>query len=292
MSCRYQRSQRRHLVLGIPAAVLSLYGCAMNLPPPSRRRELLVHGNTVIDVIVDGAGPAIVMLPSSLRDSEDFDDVAALIASQGFRVLRPQPRGIGQSSAPPADMTLDTLADDVALTIERLGNARAVVVGHAYGHWTARVADMNHPAIVRGVVVLGASAQVFPPGMAEALAIASDPDQPERDRLAALRLCMFAPGNDPAPWLRGWHPAVRGAYRSAGQSPPKSVWFGRTHSPILDLQGGQDAWRPASTRNELKDLLGDKVTVQVIANAGHALVPEQPRAVAQAITAWVRNLPL
>lgn len=128
----------------------------------------------------------------------------------------------------------------------------------------------------RGVVVLGASAQVFPPGMAEALAVASDPTRPDPQRLAALRLCMFAPGNDPTPWLQGWHPGLRAAYRAAGQSPAKSVWFGRSHSPILDLQGAQGAWRPASTRNELKALLGDKVTVQVIAQAGHALVPEQP----------------
>lgn len=283
--------QRRALVLGLPAALVSLHGCAMNPLPPQRHRELLKNGTTAIDVIVDGDGPAIVMLPSSLRDSEDFDEVAALIAARGFRVLRPQPRGMGRSSAPPPGMTLDTLAGDVAFTIERLGGGRAVVVGHAYGHWTARVTDMNHPALVRGVVVLGASAQVFPPGMAEALAIASDPTRPDPERLAALRLCMFAPGNDPTPWLQGWHPALRAAYRAAGQLPAKSVWFGRSHAPILDLQGGQDAWRPASTRNELKALLGDKVTVQVITQAGHALVPEQPRAVAQAIADWAQALP-
>lgn len=280
---------RRGILGACAAASLGLCGCAAVRTPP-RRRELLVHGTGQIDVIVEGDGPAIVLLPSSQRDSDDFDELAALIASRGFRVLRPQPRGMGRSSPPPSGMTLATLAQDVALAIERLGAGRAVIVGHAYGHWTARVTDMNHAALVRGVVVLGASAKVFPPGMVEALAVAADPTQPEPARIEALKKSMFAPGNDPRSWLHGWHPALRTAYRQAGQQPPKDVWFNRTNSPILDLQGDQDPWRPASSRNELKDVLGDRVSVQVIRNASHALVPEQPQAIAQAIADWVKTL--
>ena len=279
----------RRAALGMMAGTALLQACATGAAP-ARSRELLQHGGAQVEVIVDGSGPAIVLLPSSQRDSEDFDDLASRIAAQGFRVLRPQPRGMGRSSPPPPDMTLSTLAADVALAIERLGNGSAVVVGHAYGHWVARVADMNYPSLVRGVVVLGASAKVFPPGMAEALAIASDPSKPDNDRIEALKISMFAPGNDPRPWLAGWHPHLRAAYRKAGQQPPKDAWFNVGNAPILDLQGGQDGWRPASTRNELKDVLGDKVTVQVIPGAGHALVPEQPAAVARAIVDWVRSL--
>lgn len=282
----------RRAALAAMGSLALLQACSMAKAPPaaSRRRELLQQGNAQVDVIVDGAGPAIVLLPSSQRDSEDFDDLAALIAAQGFQVLRPQPRGMGRSSAPPTDMTLATLAGDVALAIERLAKGPAVVVGHAYGHWVARVTDMNHPRLVRGVVILGASAKAFPPGTAEALAIASDPSKPENDRIAALRKVMFAPGNDPRPWLHGWHPSLRAAYRKAGQQPPKDVWFNQANAPVLDLQGDQDPWRPASTRNELKDVLGDKVTVRVIANASHAMVPEQPQAITQAIVSWVRAL--
>ncbi|HSV46419.1 MAG TPA: alpha/beta hydrolase [Ramlibacter sp.] len=255
-----------------------------------RRRELLDLGTACIDVIVEGEGAAIVLLPSSLRDSEDFDALAASIADSGFRVLRPQPRGMGRSSAPPPGMTLDTLASDVAGVVARLSDGPAVLVGHAYGHWVARVTDLRHPRHVRGVVALGAAARQFPPGMADALAVASDPARGEDERLQALRLCMFAPGNDPRAWLSGWHPQWRAAYRAAAQQPPKDLWFGQTQAPILDLQGAQDAWRPPATRSELKDLLGSRVTVQVIPDAGHALVPEQPQAVAQAIIGWVRAL--
>lgn len=263
-----------------------------------RRRELLQLGDVQIDVIVEGAGEgageaagaALVLLPSSLRDSEDFDELAALLAAEGFRVLRPQPRGMGRSSPPPAGMTLDTLADDVAGVLAALASGPAIVVGHAYGHWVARLTDLRHPRQVRGVVVLGAAARQFPPGMAEALAVASDPARSDDERLAALRLCMFAPGNDPRPWLQGWHPRWRDAYRKAALHPPRDEWYERGHAPLLDLQGAQDPWRPPATRRALADALGSQVTVQEIADASHALVPEQPQAVARAIVDWVRGL--
>lgn len=266
-----------------------------------RRRQLITvrsprestkgaSGTAQIDVITEGSGTALVLLPSSLRDSEDFDELAELLAAAGFQVVRPQPRGMGASSPPPPGMTLETLADDVAGVLEALGTGPAIVVGHAYGNWVARVTDQRHPDQVRGVVLLGAAARQLPAAMSEALAIASDPGRDEADRLAALRLCMFAPGNEPHSWLKGWHPQWRAAYREASQYPPKDQWYTRSNAPLLDLQGALDPWRPPATRQELADALGPLVTVREIANASHALVPEQAQAVADAIGAWVRSL--
>lgn len=266
--------------------------------PISQRRELLADGDVSIDVLMDQPSgtdaPAIVLLPSSNRDSFDFDDLARRIALAGFKVLRPQPRGMGRSTGPMEGLNLSVLARDVATTIERLAagaaGARAVIVGHAFGHFVARVTDLEYPARMRGVVVLGGAARVFPPGMTEALAVAADPSQPRDERLRALQFAMFAPGNDASSWLDGWHPELRMAYREVSAKPPKDQWWPVTNAPILDLQGADDPWRPPATRDELKDALGDKVTVRVIAGAAHALVPEQPEAVAGAIVEWVRGL--
>jgi len=255
----------------------------------ARRRELLRTADAQLDVIVEGAGPAVVLLPSSLRDSEDFDELAGLLAAQGLQVLRPQPRGMGASSPPVAGMTLATLAGDVAEVIRQFAGAPAVVAGHAYGHWIARVTDALHPTWVRGVAVMAAAAREFPRGMSEALAIASDPERPDEERLQALSICMFAPGHDPTPWLRGWHPQWRAAYRAAGQQPPREQWV--AHAPLLDLQAALDPWRPPATRDELRLALGERVTVRVIADASHALIPEQPQAVAAALVDWMRTLP-
>ena len=273
--------------------VMALAGCMGSLPanPPARQRVLLQDGPARIDVIVEGRGPAVVLLPSSQRDSEDFDDLAQRLAADGFKVLRPQPRGMGRSTGPMQDLNLHVLAADVAATVRQLGEGRAVLVGHAFGHFVARVADLDHPQLVRGVVVAGGAARVFPPSVADSLAVASDPSQPEEARLRGLRHAFFAPGNDPRPWLAGWHPELRAWYRQAGAVPAKELWWPVSHAPILDLQGAEDPWRPPSTRNELKDVLGAKVTVQVVPGASHALIPEQPEAVARAISRWIATLP-
>lgn len=62
-------------------------------------------------------------------------------------------------------------------------------------------------------------------------------------------------------------------------------------SPILDLQGGADPWRPENTRNELEERFGDLVEVVVIPGASHAFFPEKPREIIAAITSWARSLP-
>ncbi|MDQ0571166.1 pimeloyl-ACP methyl ester carboxylesterase [Variovorax paradoxus] len=284
--------QRRAALMAL-ACALPLGACApfASGRAAARRRVLLTDGDVRIDVIVDGEGPTVVLLPSSQRDSEDFDDLAARLAAAGFKVLRPQPRGMGASSGPMSHLSLHALAADVAATVRQLGGGRAVLVGHAYGHFVARVTDLDHPGLVRGVVVAGGAARTFPPGMAQALAVASDPAQPRDARLGGLRTAFFAPGNDPTPWLEGWHPELRETYRRAGSIPPKEAWWPVSHSPILDLQGAEDPWRPPATRNELKDVLGDKVTVQVVPRASHALIPEQPETVARAIAGWISTLP-
>ena len=69
-----------------------------------RRQQTVSDGTVSIVTIVDeahqGPSPSLVMLPSSSRDSEDFDDIAECFARGGFRVLRPQPRGMCGSTGP------------------------------------------------------------------------------------------------------------------------------------------------------------------------------------------------
>lgn len=263
------------------------YACA------ERSHVLLAHGGAQIEVIVDGDGDAVVLLPSSQRGSDDLDAVAERIAAAGHKVLRPQPRGIGKSTGSLENLTLHVLAADVAATIEALGNGRAVVVGHAYGHYVARVTDLDYPALVRGVVMAaaGSASATSTPALPQALDIAADARQPDAARLAALRLAFFAPGNDPRAWRAGWHPELASAYRRAAKTPARASWWPVTHAPVLDLQAADDPWRPAGSRQEVVDALGAKASVVVVPNASHALFPEQPRAVAEAIVQWIATLP-
>ena len=70
-----------------------------------RTRGLVKYDTVEIDLIAEGRGPLIVLLPSRGRDSEDYDEVAAGLAKEGFRVLRPQPRGMHASAVANGECT-------------------------------------------------------------------------------------------------------------------------------------------------------------------------------------------
>jgi pimeloyl-ACP methyl ester carboxylesterase len=242
-------------------------------------------------VIAAGGRTVRVLLPSLARDSEDYDPVAAGLAAAGLRVLRPQPRGIARSSGPLAGVSLHDFARDISEVIERLGDGRAVIVGHAYGNWVARMTAVDHPQRVRGVVIAAAAARQYAPELTVAINQAGDAKLPDEERLAALRFAFFAPGNDPALWLTGWHPEIRDSQRAAAAAVAQAEWWSGGQAPLLDLQAEQDPFRPRAKANEMKDEFGDRVTVAVIPNASHALMPEQPKAVVDALVAWIRTLP-
>ena len=153
----------RHQLGGIIVAMSLLSGSPGHAAGVERTRVLVPAGDARIDVIAEGHGPLIVMLPSRGRNSEDYDEVAAAIAAQGFRVLRPQPRGIGATVGPMDNLTLHDFARDVAAVIEAEKDGPAVIVGHAYGNWVARMTAVDRPDLVRGVVLAAAAAKSFPP---------------------------------------------------------------------------------------------------------------------------------
>ena len=255
-----------------------------------RTRSLVEYDTVEIDLIAEGRGPLIVLLPSRGRDSEDYDEVAAGLAKEGFRVLRPQPRGMHASKGPLKDLTLHDLARDVATVIEREKAGPAVIVGHAYGNWVARMTAVDHPKLVRGVVLAAAAAKKFPPRLSQLVSKSADQSVPEAERLAAMQEIFFASGNDPKIWLKGWWAEASEAQRVAAANVKQSDWWHAGTVPLFDLQAGIDPFKPKGTENELKDEFPDRVTVVVIPNASHALLPEQPAAVVQAIAGWVRKL--
>jgi hypothetical protein len=99
-----------------------------------------------------------------------------------------------------------------------------------------------------------------------------------------LRFAFFAPGNDATVWLTGWHPEVRDSQRAAVAAVKQDEWWSGDSAPLLDLQAAQDPFKPETKRSEMKDEFGDRVTLVVIDNASHALIPEQPKAVVNGST--------
>jgi pimeloyl-ACP methyl ester carboxylesterase len=276
----------------LAGAALLLASTAAKAAGPTH--VMVQHDAVRIEVLEQGKGPVIVILPSLGRGAEDYDRVASLLAADGFRVLRPQPRGIGRSTGPMTNLTLHDYAADVAAVIGQQTKPPVLVVGHAFGNFVARMLATDHPALVRAVVLAAASpgkapvnaGPVIGPEVREAIARSGDPALPTADRLRYLQLAFFAPGNDPHVWLNGWHEAAEKAESAASAATPVDQWFAAGQAPILELQAEDDTVAPRKFAAVLKDALGDRVTVLVVPHAGHALAPEQPTAMAAAIAAY------
>lgn len=260
------------------------------------QRKLVTDGDVQIEALSQGEGQTVVILPSLGRGAEDYDEVAELLAAAGFHVLRPQPRGIGLSKGPMQGLDLHDFAADVAAVLDDARTGPAVVVGHAWGSQPARTLAADRPDLVSGLVMAAASAGKLPPGstekpysrMREAIDGAGDLSLPDEKRLHYLEQAFFAPGNDPRPWLAGWFPRTHHAQGHARDTTSVDDYFsGGGKVPLLDLQAEHDA---VVVPGVFRPLLGERVTVRVIRDAGHALAPEQPAALGEAIATFARAL--
>jgi pimeloyl-ACP methyl ester carboxylesterase len=255
-------------------------------------RSVVEQGDARIEVLAQGTGPLIVLIPSLGRGAEDFEDLAGRLAAAGYRTLRPQPRGIGGSTGPMHDITLHDFARDVAAVIGKHGGGPAVVAGHAFGNFVVRTTAADFPGLVRAVILLGAThVWPVPPDVRASINKSHDMSLPEDERIRCMKHAFFAPGNDPRVWLGGWHEEVMHAERAATEATPREEWWHAGKAPILDVLPADDACTPPGSRNRYREEFGaGRVATNLIPNAGHALLPEQPEAVAEAILAYLKQL--
>ena len=256
----------------------------------NRNVAMVSDGLTSIEVVVQGEGPVIVMLPSRGRDSLDYDEVAQGLAQLGYTVLRPQPRGIGKSVGKLDGLTLHDFAADIAMVIRQFSKEPCIIVGHAFGNWVARMTAVDYPQLVRGVVIAAAGASKFPAILSQYVTRSADMSLPQAERLEYLKKTFFAPGSDPTVWLDGWHQEAAKSQRSAADSTRQEEWWSGGVAPLLDLQAECDPFKPVEYRFELKEQFGDRITIATVPDASHALLPEQPQKVVVAIADWLAML--
>lgn len=258
--------------------------------PAAITRTLVRRGDiAVIEVLAQGTGPLVVLLPSLGRGAWDFDPIATQIAAAGFRVLRPQPRGIGHSHGL-SYRDLEDCAADIAAVIEADGGGPAFVAGHAFGNRVSRLLATDRPELVAAVSLIAANVghAPSPPDVRAAIRDSANPDLPREERLAALRFAFFAPGNDPAPWLDGWYPAVLAAQRAAGDRTPRTRDYAGGGKPILYLQPSHDPLAHVEDAEIFRRDNGARVKVVIVPNASHAAIAEQPQFIAAELIAFAR----
>ncbi len=241
-------------------------------------------------VNVQGEGQPVVLLPSLGRGAEDFALLSDRLARAGYRVLAIEPRGWSGSSRALTDVTLLDLADDVAAVIEDNDEGPSSIVGHDFGGQVARATAARHPDLVKNMVLLATPGPVPPkPEPATAHRRIFIPELSTEEHLEAVALALFAPGNDPVVWVDGWHVLLATAQLEAQQRTPIEAWAGGGSADTLIVRPADDRIVSQESTRQLANELGGKVAVVEVPGAGHALLPEQPDAVATSVLTWLRR---
>jgi pimeloyl-ACP methyl ester carboxylesterase len=246
----------------------------------------------MLDSVIRGAGDTVVLLPAPYH-LDYLAPFAQRLAEAGFRAVVVNWRGIGESTGPLDGLTLHHLATDIAGVIEALAAAPAHVVGHAFGNRVARCLAADRPDLVRRVVLLAAGGLVpTDPEAVRAAECLRREQLTESERLELRKVIHLSPASDARLLRQAQQSPVWAATNVAervSQAPPLADWWEGGTAPLLVIQGLDDRRAPPGNGRVLRDQVGDRVRLVEIPQAGHFLVLEQPQAVAEAVTAFLRE---
>ena len=117
-------------------------------------REAIAGGQT-FRYVDSGEGPLVVLLHGFPDLPSSWDSIRARLNAAGFRTVAPYLRGYHPVTLDGRGFDSDDQADDVALLLDALGEATAVVVGHDWGAEATYGSATKHAQRVTKMVALG-----------------------------------------------------------------------------------------------------------------------------------------
>jgi pimeloyl-ACP methyl ester carboxylesterase len=234
----------------------------------------------------------IVLLASFARSVADFNELTESLSAAGYRTLTIEARGIGGSGGggPGQDLTLHDLAADLGDVVDRAAPGSKIhAVGHAFGNRVVRTFARDRPERVETVTLLAAGGLVpISPAIQKALVASVSSFLPKRQREPALRLAFFSADSEiPEEWVGGWWLWGGWAQRAATAATSSDEFWDAGNVPLLVLQAEDDRLAPPEDSGlRLKAFYPDRVELVMVPNAGHALLPEQPEKILDAMLAY------
>jgi 2-succinyl-6-hydroxy-2,4-cyclohexadiene-1-carboxylate synthase len=242
-----------------------------------------------------GAGEPLLMLHGFTGSSENWRDVAGLLADR-FNIFTVDLPGHGQTSAPDDvnSYTLTATSDGLARLIETVLGQPAYVLGYSMGGRVALHLGINHPAVVRALVLESAS-----PGLdsaeERAARIASDEALAERIERGGVPAFVEAweglplwasqralpPAAQERLHLQRLRNSARGlalSLRGMGAGVQPSLWsqLADIRCPTWLIAGALDAKFVAINQRMAELIPGARLCI--LPDAGHAAHLEQPGA--------------
>lgn len=243
--------------------------------------------------------PPVLMLHGLTRNSLDFADLAAHLAPR-FRTIAMDVRGRGASDRDPdpARYHIGSYVADAFALLDRLGIARAILIGTSMGGLMSMTMGAMAPERISAIVLNDIGPVIEPAGLARIRGYVG-PSLPARDwaeaqeRMKAINADAL-PGLDEPAWERftrrlsietadgilpAYDPAIASTMQS-GEAIPGDLWplwqaLGTI--PILALRGEQSDILSSGTLERMKESHPD-CTVATIADRGHAPLLDEPDA--------------
>jgi pimeloyl-ACP methyl ester carboxylesterase len=103
-----------------------------------------------------GSGQPLVLLHGGLSAASMYAPIMPALAA-GRRVIAVDLQAHGHTADVDRPLRWETLADDVAALIRHLGLAQADVMGYSFGATTALRTAIQHPGLVRRLVIVSAA---------------------------------------------------------------------------------------------------------------------------------------
>ena len=112
-----------------------------------RHRFVELGAGVIIHVADAGPadGPPVMLVHGFPQNWWEWRHVIGPLAADGYRVLCPDLRGAGWSSAPPDHYRKIDMAEDLATVLDRLGVGPVKLVAHDWGGSVSFIMMLHHP---------------------------------------------------------------------------------------------------------------------------------------------------
>lgn len=255
----------------------------------------IAHVNGIDTAYTDSGGDsqAVVLSHGFLMDHAMFDPQLSVLAPE-FRVITPDARGCGATTAPGPFSYWDLAADVLGL-LDKLGIERAVLGGMSQGGFVSLRAALLAPERVRGLALIDTQAGQEDPAFAEQyeqleqIWMASGPETVQE-----IVASIIIGSADWAPWLAKWAAWDRDQLRLTFRClMDRDDIIGRLHEidcPAIILHGTADAAIPMDRAQELRGGLAGPAELTRIDGGSHASNLSHPEQANSALLAFLRSL--
>lgn len=254
---------------------------------------VITAGDLEIHYRSAGDGEPVVLVHGNWGSARWFEPVLARLPA-GVRACAPDLRGRGRTRGPDDDVSLPALARDLVALLDALEWESAHLVGHSLGAGVILQLALDAPRRVRSLLCL-APPWVFGmprvPGLVERLRrLATD-----RPALAAAMRLLFVQPPEPEAFERlvddacAQRPGTTVATVAALEDWRPGRALAAITAPRHVLCGARDLLVPPQRAIEAADALGCACTL--LPDTGHALLPEAPGAIVDALVGLVLRHP-